>query len=110
MERKFDIKLEELNRNGISIRFYSNSSLKLSILRIKAFYQPESYDEYGIALVPVYLDNNASIKTFSFSNENNPYISLNFIIKDKTNKKQYAVQVPLNGEEVKYTQMIYEGV
>lgn len=110
MDRKFNLKLENIKNNDISIRFYSEYNLKLSIVRIKAFYQPKSFDEYTIALVPVCLDNNAVIKTFSFSNGNNEYTSLNFILKDKTNKIQYAVQVPLNGEEVKYTQMIYEGV
>lgn len=110
LERKFDLKLESVESGNISIRFYSKYNLKLSVLRIKAFYQPKSFDEYVVALVPVYLDNNASIKTFSFINRDNLYTSLNFIIKDKTNKMQYAVQVPLNGEEVKYTQMIFEGV
>ena len=65
MERKFDLKLENVESGNISIRFYSKYNLKLSVLRIKAFYRPKNFDEYGIALVPVYLDNNASIKIFS---------------------------------------------
>lgn len=109
MERNFDVKLECIDNNNISIRFCSNHNLKISVSQIKAFYQTESFYEYEIALVPVYVDNSATIKTFSFSDGSKVYTSLNFIIKDKTNKAQYAVQVPLNGDEIKYTQMIYEG-
>ena len=110
MERKFDLKLENVESGNISIRFYSKHNLKLAVLRIRAFYQLAESDDYETALVRITLDNNAEIKTFSFPKESNIYTSLNFIIKDKTNKMQYAVQVPLNGEEVKYTQMIFEGV
>ena len=109
LERKFDVKLECIDNNNISIRFYSNHNLNIVVSQIKAFYQPKSFSEYEIKLTPVYLDNSATIKTFSFSNGDKVYTALNFIIKDKTNKAQYAVQVPLNGDKVKYTPMIYEG-
>lgn len=109
MERKFFAKLENKNGCDISVRFYSHQKLELWIKGIKAFYQYRQSDSYNCGIITVFLDNDTRIKTFTFPKINEMYNSLNFIVKDKTNKVQYAVQIPLNGTEVKYTKMIYEG-
>ena len=77
---------------------------------VKAFYKPTVSDCYNVGIIPVWLDNDAKIKIFSFPKPIDEYTSLTFIIKDKTNKTQFAVQIPLNGNEVEYTKMYYEGV
>ena len=110
VERKYDVKLERKYDNNISVRFYSTQRLDLTVKDVKAFYKPAESDRYNIEIIPVWLDNDAKIKTFSFPKAVDEYTSLTFIIKDKTNKTQFAVQIPLNGNEVKYTKMFYEGV
>ena len=108
MERKFDVKLENKNDYDISVRFYSQQKLELWVKNIKAFYKDRQSDSYNCGIVAVFLDNDARIKTFTFPKAIEMYNYLNFIIKDKTNKVQYAVQIPLKGTEAKYTKMIYE--
>ena len=110
MERKYDVKLEHKSDKNISVRFYSAQKLDLVVKDVKAFYKPKESDRYNVGIIPLWLDNEAKIKTFSFPKTVDEYTSLTFIIKDKTNKTQFAVQIPLNGNEVEYTKMYYEGV
>ena len=110
MERKYDIKLESKYDNNISVRFYSTQRLDLTIKDVKAFYKPMESDRYNMGIIAVSLDNDAKVKTLAFHKTGEEYTSVTFIIKDKTNKTQFAVQIPLIGNEVKYTEMVYEGV
>ena len=110
MERKFEIKLECVSKETISVRLFSTHKVDLMLKSVKAYYQPENADEWKGGILPVWLDNSAKIQTFSFPKASDSYTSLNFIIKDKTNKLQYAVRIPLNGEKIEYRVMTYEGV
>ena len=105
MERKFDVRLECVEGNTISIRIYSAHKLELKVRNIKAFYQMTSCDEVNMVYPSISVDKAAKVKTFAFPKSANEYTSLNFIVKDKVNEVQYAVRVPLDGTEVKYTQM-----
>ena len=110
MNRVFEIRLENLSEGNICVRFYSKEKLDLRISQIKAFYAARKSDDYAVAYMSVYLDNSYSVKRFGkLPKPLAEYSSLNFIIKDKTNKAQFAVRIPLNGAEVVYTQMVYEG-
>lgn len=114
MDIHFNIKLEALSResNRILIRFYSEFKVDLRISQAKVYYEPLRSDDCSIGYVVIILDDKCkySIKSFSgFPKDISNYTSLNFIVKDKTNRQQFAVQVPLNGKAVVFTPMIYEG-
>ena len=109
MERKFDIKFECFNEKTIVIRFYSVHKIDLIVSQIKAFYSTTQYDDFGSVIMPVYLNNDYKIKSFDFPQAAKSYKSLSFIVKDKTNKCQFAVSVPLDRTEVKYKTVFYEG-
>ena len=109
MKRAFEIRLEKLLEDSICVRIYSKEKLELRLSRIKAFYEMTKSDDYAVAYIPVYLDNSYKVISFwGFPKLLAKYSSLDFIVKDRKNKAQYAVQLPLNGAEVKYTQMVYE--
>lgn len=109
MERKFNIKFERVNEKTIVIRFYSVHNIKLIVSQINAFYSATEYDDFGSVIMPVYLNNDYKIKSLDFPQTATSYRSLSLIVKDKTNKCQFAVIVPLDGTEVNYQTMLYEG-
>ena len=108
MKHHFNIVLERVTDNSVEVRFYSEYKLDLRINQIKAYYQQRASDSYPVEMTVVYLDNNAVVKSFSgFPKHISEYSSLNFIVKDSTNRSQLAVQIPLNGAEAKFTPMVY---
>lgn len=113
MDRVFNIWFIGKGEDTINARFYSQKCVELRVSQIKAYYEKNNGEEYLIQLVPVHLDNNDVVKCFGqFKRPVSEYSSLNFIVKDKTNKLQFKIQLPLLrvGTEAKYEPMVYEGL
>lgn len=107
MEKHYDLRLAGTDIVGVRVRFWSSEKCELSVIRGKFFYEPKKSDEYSVPLTAIFLENDRKECFFTFPKEKHPYTSLNFIVKDKTHRTQYAVQLPLDGTPPKFTEMLY---
>ena len=106
-DRKFDITLQiDGMNNELQLRFYSNTQVELQIRDIKAFYGNQEY----ISLLYRRINLSNDFKTTSLGLKVGEYKTITLIAKNITHKEQYAVSIPLNGDEIIYTQMFYEGI
>lgn len=106
-DRKFDIKVQshEMNKE-LQLRFYSNTQVELQIRDIKVFYDNQKY----ISLLYRRVSLSNDFKTISLGVKAGEYRTITLIAKNITHKTQYAVSIPLNGDEITYTKMCYEEI
>lgn len=106
-DRKFDVNLQtgETNEN-LQLRIYSNTHVDLQIRDIKAF----SNDQKYICLPYRRMSLSNEYKTTSLGIKAGEYRTITLIVKDVIYKTQYAVSIPLNGDEISYKKMFYEGI
>lgn len=110
MNKHYTIKLYDETETSIAVRFNSNECLDLRIIDIKYYYENKSYDQTVIRYIVFSLDQKEKIVHFELpKGKSRSYISINFIVKDKTSKTQHAVRVPFNGDDPEFTEMMYEG-
>lgn len=109
-KRSFEIKLERISDEGISVRFYSKKRCELIVYNVIAFNQQGEGDDrnrvsdYSL----MKLNNSSDVKMFSrFSKPISVYRTLGFQVKDVSNKEMFSVRVPLNGDTVLFTRMRY---
>ena len=107
MKTHYDLQLARTDIAGVSVRFWSSEKCELSVIRGKFFYEPKKSDEYSVSLTAIFLENDRKECFFTFPEEKHSYTSLNFIVKDKTHRTQYAVQLPLDGTSPQFTEMLY---
>lgn len=106
-DREFNITLQtdEIS-SEIQLRFYSNTQVELQIRDIKAFSKDKKY----IILLHMHINLSDDFKIVPLGIKLKEYRTITFIVKNMTYKKQYAVSIPLNGDEIMYTQMLYEKI
>ena len=107
MKKHYDLQLAGTDIAGVSVRFWSSEKCKLEVIRGKFLKKKKKSDEYSVALTAIFLENDWRDCFFTFPKEKHSYTSLNFIVKDKAHKTQYAVQLPLDGTSPKFTEMLY---
>ena len=111
MECKFGVKLDSVSENSVQVRLYSENKVDLVISQVKAFSKSSKPTDLPLANFTEHLNNSYKVRCFGDLDKSvRYYASLCFIVKDKTNKEQFAISIPLNGDSVKYTKMAYEGV
>lgn len=104
----FGVNFDKLTDTSFDIRFYSTENVSLRVYRTKLFYQQNKFDTLQLDYFAVNLDNNEKIISFEVPNGSpNNYCSIGFVVKDETNKKQYSVNVPVDGSIVNIRLMNY---
>ena len=107
MEKHYDLQLAGTDIAGVMVRFWSSEKCELRVIRGKFFYEAKKSDEYSVSLTAIFLENDWKECFFTFPKEKHSYTSLNFIVKDKTHRTQYAVRLPLDGTSPQFTEMLY---
>ena len=109
-EYGFDVKLECLKEKDITIRFYSSESVELRVIRPKAFYGEGFADEpRDSGLRAIFLVNDYKLAVFHcFPKSATEYKTLTFEVKNRTYRKQWAVDIKLDTGRVGFKPMIYE--
>lgn len=116
MDRFFDVKIECLEANKVSVRFYSSTKVDLWISQVRAVRCSEKADigpitgYYIVHLDKAHPDDNYKIETFGpFLKDYSEYSYLNFVVADKSHKTQFNVILPIDGGEAEYKQEHFWG-
>jgi hypothetical protein len=106
----FDVKIVGIAENHLILHFWSSGTTELHIATRKLYYDANDCDEDNSGLFAVYLSNSSTQKTICFPEikPKREYRTITFIVRDITNKEQFAVSIPFGTCEAAYTKMVYE--
>ncbi len=112
MNRNFKIRLVDFCKEGkVNIRFFSERKCDLRIKDVKFYYSSRDFIKSSASYMSINLNNSSKTVTFQVDNDTEIYFtSITMIVKDMTNKKQFAVQISTDGKILRYTDMVFENV
>lgn len=103
--RGFDLKIENITDNEITLYFWSEKAVSLSIRSIKFFYASKKYDEEKTLNYGLRTDKCGKTLDFCLEKDSSKYKAMTFIIKNNDTRLEYAVNISMPKGEVTYKEM-----
>lgn len=95
-------------QNTVTIHFQAEERVDLRIVDVQFFWGEHEKDEEGSRLIAFTIDGtHDKYLTLKYPNEERSYTSLNFTVRDETSQTQDRVQLPLNGGDPVFKEMMY---